>query len=89
MLSGTIGWRTTPPAVKPAKGFTWQSVLEVLKEQGRTEFVRLKEEINREALLAARDTEDLRPLHVRVEQVDEFFVEPKLTDVSGREVAAG
>lgn len=88
LLSGTIGWRTTPPSVKPAKGFTWPAVLERIKELGRMEFVRTKEEVNKEALISARDTDDLKALHVRVEQVDEFFVEPLLTKTTGREVSA-
>lgn len=88
MLHGVVGWRVNPPSVKPLRGYTWQAVLDRILALGRSEFVRTKEEVNKEALLAAREVEDLRPLYVTVEQEDTFFVEPKLTTVETREVAS-
>lgn len=85
MLHGVIGWRTTPPAIKPAKGFTWPAVLERLLGLGRLEFIRTKQEPNKEALLAARESEDLKAMYMQVIQDDEFFVEPALTDSTSRE----
>jgi phage host-nuclease inhibitor protein Gam len=87
MLHGRIGWRTNPPSLKPLRGLTWNDVLETLRRLGRREFIRVKEEPDREALLAAREHEDLRALGCRVEQVEEFFVEPELTPVEQRETS--
>lgn len=85
MLSGTIGWRTSPPALKTAKGFTWAAVLGRLKDLGHWEFVRTKEEVNKEAILAARDAQNLKAMYLRIEQAEEFFVDPKMTDSTNRE----
>jgi len=85
MLHGLIGWRMTPPALRPLRGVTWSAVLQRLKEMGKLQFVRIKEEVNREALLAARDAENLKALYCQVVQEDEFFVEPKLTPTQSRE----
>jgi phage host-nuclease inhibitor protein Gam len=79
MLHGFIGWRTTPPAVKPLRGLTWAAFLERIKELGRMDFIRVREDVNKEAILAARETEDVERLGVQIVQVDEFFVEPKIS----------
>ena len=86
MLHGVIGWRTTPPSLKPLKGFTWPAVLERLLGLGRREYIRSKEEVNKEALLAARESEDLKGMYVQVIQDDEFFVEPAITETENRQV---
>lgn len=88
MLHGIIGWRITPPALKPLRGFTWATVLNRLRDLGRFDFIRTKEEVNKEALLAARDTENLKAFYCQVIQEDEFFIEPKLTPVEPRETTA-
>lgn len=85
LLHGVAGWRMTPPAVKPMRGFTWAGVLDRLKELGRLEFIRTKEEVNKESILAARETEDLRELRVQVVQEDEFYLDAKLSQMSERE----
>ncbi len=85
LLHGIVGWRVSPPAIKPMRGYTWSAVLDRLKALARGEYIRVKEEVNKDALLAARESEDLRGLYCQVEQADEFFIDPKLTSVSARE----
>lgn len=54
LAHGKIGFRTGTPAIKTLKGFTWASVTELLK-QFLPDYVRTKEEANKEALLADYD----------------------------------
>jgi phage host-nuclease inhibitor protein Gam len=85
MLHGVIGWRLDPPSIKLMKGFTWPAVLQRLRDLGRVEFIRTEEKPNKEALLAVRETENLKTFYLQVVQEDEFFVEPALSDTVGRE----
>lgn len=87
LLHAIVGWRTNPPSLKPLKGFTWAAVLERIKNLGRIDFIRTKEELNKEAILANRDEENLKSIYVQVLQEDEFFVDPKITTPDSRETA--
>jgi phage host-nuclease inhibitor protein Gam len=81
-VHGTLGWRTGQPALKTLGGWTFERVLLALKASGATGYIRVKEEVNKQQLLAQRDAlgaEKLRELGLRVVQEDSFFVEPKLT----------
>lgn len=85
MMHGRVGWRLGQPQLKPLSGTTWARVLEIIGED--TRFLRMKPEVNKEALIAARDeigAEGLRALGVKVVQEEDFFVEPKLTDTETR-----
>ena len=77
---GTLGFRTGTPTLKTRKGFTWASVLEMLKEF-MPNYVRTKEEPAKDKLLADREDEEVAALFpkvgVVVVQDETFFVEPK------------
>ena len=77
---GTLGFRTGTPALKTLKGFTWESVKNLLKEF-LPDYVRTKEEADKEKLLADREKEEVAALFpkvgVKVTQDETFFVEPK------------
>lgn len=77
---GIIGFRTGNPALKTLKGFTWESVKNLLKEF-LPDYVRTKEEADKEKLLADREKEEVAALFpkvgVKVTQDETFFVEPK------------
>ena len=83
-IHGVIGWRTTTPALKTLKGWTWDRVLEKLATSGLDRFIRIKSEVDKQALLIERETLDLAPLGVQVVQEETFFVDPKLTTVTNR-----
>ncbi len=51
---GRIGFAIAPPALKPMKGYTWESCKNLLKEF-LPKYVRTKEEVNKEALLVDRE----------------------------------
>lgn len=92
LVHGVIGFRTGTPKLKTRKGWTWDKVLENLIALGRpvADFIRTKKEVDKEAILAARDNmtpADLRNLGVDIVQDESFYVEPKLTEVETRETA--
>lgn len=77
---GTMGFRTGTPKLKTLKGFTWASVLGMLKEF-MPGYVRTVEEPAKDKLLADREDENVMALMpkvgVCVVQDETFFVEPK------------
>lgn len=90
MTHGTIGFRTGTPKLKTLKGFTWASVLQLMRTYLPT-YVRTADEIAKDKLLADRDAEVTIPEHnnpmamseamaivgVQVVQDETFYVEPK------------
>ena len=77
---GTIGFRTGTPKLKTLKGFTWASVLTMLKEF-LPGYVRTVEEPAKDKLLADREDAEvaamLPKVGVAVVQDETFYVEPK------------
>lgn len=80
-VHGTIGWRIGQPTLKPAPKMTWAKVLETIEGFGDTlkRYLRVKTDINKEAILAERETHPaiLTKIGVRVVQEETFFVDPK------------
>ena len=81
---GILGFRTGTPKLKTLKGFTWASVLNMLKEF-LPGYVRTVEEPAKDKLLADRDDEETAALFskvgITVVQDETFFVEPKKEDL--------
>jgi len=81
---GVVGFRLGNPTVKPIKGVTLAAALALIKNSKFVErFVRTKEEINKEQVLADYGTDDLSEkelngLGLTVEQSETFYVETKL-----------
>ncbi|MFH0907161.1 MAG: host-nuclease inhibitor Gam family protein [bacterium] len=78
---GTIGFRLGQPTVKPTKGSTLRTVLDYLKRVpwGQV-YVRFKEELDKEALIAARadlTADQISKAGFTFAQDDRFYVEPK------------
>lgn len=96
MLHGTIGYRTGTPKLTKLAKWTWDRVLEKVKDLQLSTFVRTKEELNKEAIISAVQEarilpEEARQFGVAVVQEEAFFVEPKLEEQAARstmEVAA-
>ncbi len=70
--SGTMGWRKTPLSVKLKNV---KRVLAALKALGLDRFIRIKEEVNKEAMLEELDVAAEVP-GVELEQSEVFFVKP-------------
>ena len=83
LLHGRLGFRTSTPSLKTIAGWTFKKALEVIARP----FVRVKEDLDKEGVLAAyargelTDTE-LKRVGLRVVQDEAFFIEPKLEEAS-------
>ncbi len=80
LTHGKIGFRTGTPKLKTLKGFTWEAALKLVKAFAPA-YIRTKEEINKEALLAdrglAKVANKLADMGITVDQDETFFVDPK------------
>ncbi|MGA3180413.1 MAG: host-nuclease inhibitor Gam family protein [Verrucomicrobiota bacterium] len=83
-VHGVLGWRMGGPSLRTLAGWTWDRVKETLKAANAVSYIRVKEEVNKQNLLADRESigvEKLRDIGLRVVQEETFFVEPKLTEI--------
>jgi len=78
-VHGIMGFRTGTPKLKTRKGFTWPSVVNLLKEF-LPNYVRIVEEPAKDKLLADREipevAEKFEKVGIYVDQDETFFVEP-------------
>jgi phage host-nuclease inhibitor protein Gam len=76
-----IGFRTGTPKVTKDRKFSWEDVLDMVKEKFPS-LVRVKCELDKEAIIAMRENEQFLDLQktcfVDVVQDEAFFVEAKL-----------
>lgn len=81
LVHAVIGFRTGNPAVKAQKGFTLVSCLNLLKKNKHTEFIRTKEELDKEAILAKRTDEAtlkiISEAGLEISQTETFFIDTK------------
>lgn len=87
LLHCILSFRTGNPKVSKQKQFTWDAVLELMKKNKSFKpFIRVKEEINKEAILSLnsaiqKDHKLLKQLedqcYLFIEQTESFFVTPK------------
>ncbi len=84
LTHGVIGFRTGTPKLKTRKGFTWNSVTNLLKEF-LPEYIRVSEEPAKDRLLSDREVPEVAALFpkvgITVDQDETFFVEPKKESV--------
>jgi phage host-nuclease inhibitor protein Gam len=82
-----IGFRTGQPKVTKDKKFTWEGVLELMKKNRAFKgFVRVSEEVNKEAILQEKNEAVLNQLkeecYVSIEQDEKVYVEVKKEEVA-------
>lgn len=77
LASGEIKWRTRPPRVS-LRGV--ENIIDTCKKLGLTRFIRVKEEINKEALLAEADVAANIP-GVSIVQAEDFVIVPFETEL--------
>lgn len=90
--AGVLGFRTGTEKVSLlSRAWNWEKVLDAIKTRA-FQFVRSKDEVDKAAILAfmhdGKTAEDraaivetvLKPIGVKIEKEESFFVEPKLTD---------
>ncbi len=77
---GVLGFRTGTPKLKLLKGFTWNSVTNLIKEF-LPDYVRISEEPAKDRLLSDREAPEVSALFkkigIMVDQDETFYVEPK------------
>jgi len=81
---GAYGFRKTT-SLKPLAKLTWQSVMEKIQAAGRDGLLRVKTDINKEALRELPEP-DMEALGVRLVSTDEFWYEiaqDQVEDVAG------
>lgn len=77
---GLFGFRTgNPKLVLLSRKWKWDDVLSALKSLGKKEFIRTKEEPDKDALKRLPDA-DLATFGLRIDQDEAFFIEPKRED---------
>lgn len=77
---GIMGFRTGMPKLSPRRGFKWPAVLEMVKDK-LADYIRIKEDVNKEKLLADRSQLDLKSVGLEVTQDEDFYVTPKLEEL--------
>jgi len=78
--AGEVAWRTTPPSVA-VRGL--EAVLTRLHVMGLTQFIRTKEEVNKEAILETPPAHPVRAVDgIHISQREEFGVTPYETELA-------
>lgn len=80
-VHGVFGFRTGMPKLQPMKGFKWAGIFELVKEKMK-KYIRVKEELDKEALLADRKELILKDVKIEVVQDETFYVQPNLENIS-------
>ncbi len=84
LMHGILGFRNDPPSIKQIKGITVDAAIKLVKaSKWAWRFIRQKDELNKEEILAAiaaKDLtlEELTPLGLSRHQEEQFFYELKL-----------
>lgn len=85
LTHGIIGFRKGQPKLKNLPKFTWKKVLEKVSAH-LPEFIRKKEELDKEGLVANREVKDVKDKFklcgIEVVQDETFYVEPKTEEVA-------
>ena len=79
--AGTIGYRLGQPRLKPLAKWTWDKILETLQADKAECYLRVKTEVDREALLAdaeAQGADVLKGWGLKTVQDDKPFIDLKL-----------
>jgi phage host-nuclease inhibitor protein Gam len=87
LLHCTIGFRMGPNKVDKKKGFTWESVIELLKKfKTLKQYVRSKEDVNKEAILQIKDEKILRELKdkafIEIIKDEQFYATTKTEELA-------
>ncbi len=80
MLHAAIGFRTGQPRLALRRGAKWATVLQALKDSLNGRYLRVRETIDKDRLLAEREhvgADALRLIGVEVRQDESFYIEPR------------
>lgn len=88
LTHATIGFRTGQPQLKPNRGWTWTKILLAVKMHLGTKWVRIKEEVNREQIIADRHDlgdQKLARIGCSIVQDESFYIDPKIESFENRQ----
>ena len=90
---GVIGFRTGTPKLKTLTGWTFARVLNELIERRMKAFIRKKQEVDKESIIADHSANslgnsDLKEIGLKVDQDETFYVEPAVTENEPRQTVA-
>lgn len=73
---GLVSFRLTTPKLQPLRGNTWEVVLTIIKKLKLTRFIRVKEELDKDAIKAEfTDSRDLAKFGLQLTQSEQFYYE--------------
>jgi phage host-nuclease inhibitor protein Gam len=73
---GLVAFRLSTPKLNVLKGFTWDSVIKLLKKFKMEDFIRVKEEVDRDAVKAKiTEPKDLAAIGLAITQSENFYYE--------------
>lgn len=73
---GIVSFRLTTPKLQPLRGNTWEVVLTIIKKLKLTRFIRVKEELDKDAIKAEfTDSRDLAKFGLQLTQSEQFYYE--------------
>ncbi|MFO1458247.1 MAG: host-nuclease inhibitor Gam family protein [Verrucomicrobiota bacterium] len=87
MTHGKLGWRTGMPKLVKKSKATWDALVETVCDLLGSDYIRIKKEVNREAIVDARATippERLQKCGLSIVQEETFFVDPNLEEIENR-----
>ena len=88
MIHGAFGFRSTPPKTALLnRKYRWDTVLELLKKLGLVKYVRVKEDVDKEAVLASYaakeiDDQKLAAVGLKIDQDEKFFIDIKWEEIT-------
>ncbi len=78
---GILGFRIGTPKLKNQRGFTWKAVLELVKDHNLTDFIKVKESLDKDKIIANREElaadGTLDTIKCEVVQDETFYVDTK------------
>lgn len=91
MTAGVLGYRLGTPKLKKLVRHTWEAVLEKVKAVGRSEWLRVKEDLNKEQIISdyqqgIATSAELKAVGCEVDQDESFFVDPDLQSLETKTV---
>lgn len=79
---GIISFRNPPPKLSCLRGFTWETVLALIKKLKMDHFVRIKEEVDKDAIKEQMpDAAELAQIGLKLDQNEQFYYETKEVEI--------
>ncbi|MDI6804636.1 MAG: host-nuclease inhibitor Gam family protein [Bacteroidota bacterium] len=79
---GLVSFRLSTPKLQPLRGNTWEVVLTIIKKLKLTRFIRVKEELDKDAIKSQYpDSRDLAKFGLQLTQSEQFYYEVNETPI--------